>query len=118
MSVIDEDGVFIPDDSRTDIAYLGDPEGVEVNGETFDLENVRVFRTYAHRRDEYPATIRADWKTVQWVEAGGEISTTVPTCFINSAPVNIDRRQPAAVTWGDLIERALIDMAEKAGRWY
>ena len=118
MSIIDETGRFIHDDSQTDVAYLGDVEGLEVHGEHFDFENVRVFRTYAHRRDEYPREFRADWKNVQWTDVAGEVALTVPACFINSAPVNIDKRQPSAMTWGDLIEKALITLAEAADRWY
>ena len=118
MSIIDEGGRFIHDDSQTDVAYLGDVEGLEVNGETFELENVLVFRTFAHRRDEYPLEYRAEWRNVMWTDKDGEVSLTIPACFIDSAPVSSDKRQPAGMPWGDLIEKALIDLAEKAGRWY
>jgi hypothetical protein len=120
MGIIDQEGRFIPDDSMTEVADLGNVDGIMVRGESFDFEAVRVFRTFAHRRDEFPTEIRADWKNVQWVDAEGEVALTIPSCFIDSAPVTFasDRRQPAAITWGDLMERALIDLAEKTGRWY
>lgn len=118
MSILDEDGRFIPDNSEMQVADLGDPDEVYVNGQRFAFENVKVFRYYRHRRDVYPAELRADWDNVQWIDPEGEIALTVPACFLDSAPMSPDRRQPCGVTWADLMERALIEMAEKAGRWY
>lgn len=117
MSILDEDGRFIPDDSELQVAVLGSPDEVYVNGQRFAFEGVKVFRSYRHRRDEYPAELWADWENVQWIDPEGEIALTVPACFLDSAPMSPDRRQPCGVTWADLMERALIEMAEKAGRW-
>lgn len=118
MSIVDDEGRFIPDDSLTQVACLGNPDDIEVNGERFAFENARVFRVFRHRRDEYPSELRADWDNVQWIDAEGEVALTIPACFIRSSPMSPDHRQPAAVSWGDLMERALIEMAEKAGGWY
>ncbi len=111
---------------------LGNLDDVMVNGQRFAFEDARVVRVYTSWEERHPSCLRAEWGNVLWVdpEYGAEHKTesgfivqdftlrlTVPACFINSAPIT-DRRQPAAVTWADMIERALIELAEKVGGWY
>jgi hypothetical protein len=107
---------------------LGDLNDVLVNGQRFAFEAARVVRVYASWEDKVPNCLRAEWGNVMWIDPETDlqrvtdhgdcgIGLTVPPCFIDSAPIT-DHRQPAAVTWADLIERALIDLAEKQGGWY
>lgn len=112
--MIDE-GAFIQ------FCQLGNLDDVLVNGQHFAFEDALVARVFANREDRFPSGFRAEWGNVMWCDP--EINPSysyrmgVPQCFIDSAPIT-DQRQPAAVTWADLIERALIEKAEKIGGWY
>jgi hypothetical protein len=99
---------------------LGNLNDVLVNGQRFAFEAARVVRVYASWEDKVPNCLRAEWGNVMWIDPEGtdySVRLTVPPCFIDSAPIT-DQRQPAAVPWADLIERALIELAEKQGGWY
>jgi hypothetical protein len=107
-----------PDTGYNQEIDLGNLDDVTVNGERFAFEGVVVTRFYRDNESQYPESIRAEWSDVQLVTGDDVLSFFfIPTCYINSAPIMNDTRQPAGVSWGDLMERALIDMAEKKGGW-
>jgi hypothetical protein len=114
----DEDAEYNP---KHVVQYcnLGNPDDVAVNGQRFAFEDARVSRVYISGDDEYPSSMGAEWDNVMWINPEDEqLALTIPACFLDSAPMGSDRRQPSAVTWADLMERELIEMAEKKGGWY
>lgn len=116
MSIINEYGEVVKEWGFTQSCHLGNVDEVEVNGQYFFFEGVTCYQTFADPHDEYPHSLRAEWDNVQWINRELDYALTVPACFIDSAPMT-DHRQPSAVSWGALMERALIERAEEKGIW-